>query len=429
MSGSPKYTQAELEERRRQELQEKRRREAEEERRRREEAAARERARRMQEARSRLQEHAGQIHADLQCRQGELYPEDFKRLQAEIDRLRQQVDSAGDEEALADHRRALQGLSAEAVQAAARRRREEEERQRREEIDRLAWETGECERRLAEVSAELARRFDVSGRQHSQAALMEARSALSRQDLPMARSGVAQARQAVDTHVAQVTAAAERWAAQRDAATLALDQAQAMLAGLSADAVTSRWQADRIAQMQQEAAALAGLLEAESFGEVQNQAQVLLQAEPDLVAEANRAQLQADHRDAIADSVRQALEQMGFFVSAPRPEHPDHPATAMLLEARSAAGKAIGVSVPVEGEIWYDVEGYAMNTAPMPGGGAARSCDEAERVLLDLHRVLGETYGVQTGEVMWEGKDPNRNLNKRDALPTSGGGEERGRQR
>jgi len=429
MSGSPKYTQAELEERRRRELEEKRRKKAEEERQRREEAAASERARRLREVRSRLQERASRLHADLQRMQGELHPQEFQRLKAEMDRLRGQVDSAGDEEALAGHRRALQGLSAQAAEAAARRRREEEERQRREEIDRLAWEAGECERRLAEVSAELARKFDAAGRQHGQEALLEARSALNRQDLPAARAGVARARQAVEAHAAQVSSAAERWAAQRDAATLALGRAQAMLAGLNADPVTSRWQAARIAQMQQEVALLGSLLEAESFGEVQNRAQSLLQAEPTLVAEANQAQLQADHRDAIAESVRQALEQMGFFVTAARPEHPDHPATSMLLEARSAAGKAIGVSVPVEGEIWYDVQGYAMNTAPMPGGGTGRSCDEAEQVLQDLHRVLGETFGVHAGEVMWEGKDPNRNLKKRDALPTSGQAEARGQQR
>jgi hypothetical protein len=426
MSGSPKYTQAELEASRRRELEAQRRRKAEEERRRREEAAARERARRLEQARGRMHHRADQVHAALRNLQGEMHAQDFQRLREEATRLQQQLDSARTEDALAGPARALEGLISQASEAVARRRREEEERQRRQEIDRLGWQVGETERRLAEVAPERARKFDAAGQQHSQQAIEAARGALRRQDLGQARTEVPRAHQVVEGHATRVSDAWEQWVAHREAALAALGQAEAMLVGLAQDPVTMRWQSAQVAELRQQLAALEGRLEAEAFDEIQRGVQRLLQTEPGLVEAANQAQLQADQRDAIAESVRQALEGMGFFVSSPRAEHPEHPATAMLLEARSAAGKAIGISVPVEGEIWYDVEGYSMTSSPMPGGGQARSCDDAEQVLNDLHRILGESYGVQAGEVMWEGKDPNRVLRKRDVLPTSGQARERG---
>jgi hypothetical protein len=112
---------------------------------------------------------------------------------------------------------------------------------------------------------------------------------------------------------------------------------------------------------------------------------------------------------------------MGFVVSDPQDEYPDHPATAKILQAASASGKAIFVSVPVEGQVWYEVDGYTKTTQTSVTGDITLACDEGERVLNEMHARLEAEFQVGMSEIWWEGKDPNRTLRRADALPASAG--------
>jgi len=38
-------------------------------------------------------------------------------------------------------------------------------------------------------------------------------------------------------------------------------------------------------------------------------------------------------------------------------------------------------------------------------------------ILEEMHRILETEFGVQMGELMWGGKDPNRQLHKADDFP------------
>ena len=115
------------------------------------------------------------------------------------------------------------------------------------------------------------------------------------------------------------------------------------------------------------------------------------------------------------------MNQMGFVVQAGSPllEYPGDPASASIIQAQRLGGGAIAVSVPQEGEIWYDVDGYPMRVETNSDGREVRSCDEAQEQIEQLHLAMEKTFGIQMGELMWEGRDPDRIRKAADRLPDS----------
>jgi hypothetical protein len=101
--------------------------------------------------------------------------------------------------------------------------------------------------------------------------------------------------------------------------------------------------------------------------------------EQQIIATANAAQIQADQRDYIAKSIAETLAEMGFFVNEPQLEDSRYPNAALILKAATNSGKGISISIPVEGEVWYNVDGYSKTTEAAVGGGTAAVCDEAEK--------------------------------------------------
>ncbi len=187
----------------------------------------------------------------------------------------------------------------------------------------------------------------------------------------------------------------------------------ALAAGLQADPMAMRWHRQGIVRLAEEIQRVAATEQAAPF---------LLAASEQaavMIAEAKAAQLKADQRDYIARSIMQSLAGMGFLVSEPVAEHTNHPATAKILHAANSAGKSIAVSVPVEGEVWYEVDGYVKTTEARVGGGVALACDEGEQVLTEMHERLTEEFHVETGEIWWEDKDPQRILRKAEELPAT----------
>lgn len=150
--------------------------------------------------------------------------------------------------------------------------------------------------------------------------------------------------------------------------------------------------------------------------------QILTQAQTqseNIIKTASEAQLKAEQRDYIADSIAQSLEEMGFNLVYRQAEHPDHPASAIILGAATNSGKGISVSVPVEGEIYYDIDGYTKTSTTNVNGQVTASCDEAEGAIAELHELLQAEFGINMSELWWEGKDPDRIIRKADELPNS----------
>ena len=228
---------------------------------------------------------------------------------------------------------------------------------------------------------------------------VEARVVESAEALLLHQRGIAQARAALEHR---------RIHAEQAAAEL-----HAIVMGLRADATVVRW---HVAAVEELAAQCAVIAHSEEPDVLLAQAQTRCAA---VVEEANKAEIKARQRDYITRGIARSLQGMGFVVTPPAEEHPGHPATARLLHAASATGKEIAVSVPIEGSVWYEVNGFPRSTETAVGGATIVACDEAEQVLTEMHALLGEEFEVHAGEVTWQGKDPKRKLRRADALPDS----------
>lgn len=420
MSGSPKYSATELERRRQQELEEKRRQEAAAEAQRRKEAAERERQRQLEQGRNQLQQQLQSFQQQLTAAQTLLHSADFKSLTQDSQTCLQQIPHAADQQALKQLTRQANQFPQRLEAAKAQKRRDDAEKQRLAELDQQRFELGELEQQQRQLDTAIGQKFDPTGAQQVQQALDKVRQAIGTGKPQQVKVPLTQATQAWQTHQKTVATALAQWRQAQSTAQEQLQELQTLLAGLQADPIIQRWQTPAQTQIQNLVHQAQTAIDREQFTTVTTllkQAQT--QAE-ETIAAANQAQLKADQRDYITDSIAATLESMGFTVLHRQPEHPDHPASATILGAASHAGKGISVSVPVEGEVYYDVEGYAKQTVQAMGGGNAAACDEAEQVIEKMHRILELEFGVQMGELLWDGKDPNRQLRKADDLPQSG---------
>jgi hypothetical protein len=195
----------------------------------------------------------------------------------------------------------------------------------------------------------------------------------------------------------------------------ALAQCEAVLAGLRADPTLMRWHTAAVDALEEtfRSRSAAGA----QASDVSALATEMKEQAAELVSAANKAQIKADQRDYVAGSIAAVLRNMGFIVTGPTPEYTDHPASAVFVTGASPSGKAVIVSVPIEGQIWYNVEGYVKTVESQVGGGTAAVCDEAEQVILDMHDALEAEFSLKMGELTWEGKDPNRVLRQAKSTP------------
>jgi len=202
-----------------------------------------------------------------------------------------------------------------------------------------------------------------------------------------------------------------RQRAQRIAVRQASTELHALIVGLQADPMVMRWHRQSIASLGAETERIAECEQTPAFLEEASRRAATL------IAEAKAAQLKADRRDYIARGIVQSLANMGFLVTDPTAEHPEHPASAQIVCAANAAGKSIAVSVPVEGEVWYEIDGYTKTTEAAVGGETALACDEGEKVLTEMHARLNAEFHVEASEIWWEDKDPQRTLRRAESLP------------
>lgn len=194
---------------------------------------------------------------------------------------------------------------------------------------------------------------------------------------------------------------------------------ESMLQGLQSDVTVMRWLSTNVRELQQHAAELRAKFAAGDYSGIPALASESARLEADIVSRANAAQIKADQRDYIASGIRSTLAEMGFAVGELSEEHPGHPASAVTFSAVNELGRGINVSVPVEGEVFYDVDGYHKSTISRVGGGKSAICDSAQQVLEEMHDLLEDGFQVQMSELMWEGKDPDRILRQADELPHS----------
>ena len=193
MSGTPKYSQAELDRQRQQQLEAERQRSAEAEARRRAEAEERERQRqlenRRQQAQRQLQDFANRMPL------AEAYPNDIQQAQAQHRQLQQQVNRASVEWEVQSALAELVKLDRQFDQAIAQKRRDDEEKKRLAELEKQQLRVAELERAIARIPAADAAKFDSDGKNASRQAIDATQRAIVKGNPEAVRSPLAQAPQ------------------------------------------------------------------------------------------------------------------------------------------------------------------------------------------------------------------------------------------
>ena len=419
MSGTPKYSRARLDRERKQRLERERRQRAEAEARKRREAQLREQKRRLENRRQRVNSQAEGVLEAIEQQRSHLYSQDANTLQQRCQDCSTQIKQATAETQLQSIAQDLQNINTDLDRAISRKRRDDAEKQRQAEIERYQFDLEELKRQIAQIPSADRLKFDGQGQIQVRDILEKVEKAIAQGNPKPVKAILAKATDAIDEHLKQVSENRAQWQRRQEKAERDRAELEALIIGLKADPVVMRWQAPIIQELEHQNQLAQNAIEAEEFEQVETLLKQCQQQSEAAIETANTAQLKADQRDYIADSISSVLEEMGFNVLQRQPEHPDHPASALILGAVSHAGKSISVSVPTEGEVFYEVEGYVKSTATAVDGGTAATCDEAEGVLNEMHEVLEQEFGVQMGEVWWEGKDPNRNLRQADNLPKS----------
>lgn len=264
-------------------------------------------------------------------------------------------------------------------------------------------------------------KFDRIGFQELVGLLGNARSNLQRQDLPQVRKDTAEAQKRLIKHRDEVAKQCAAWQAAKDRAEIALATASDRIGGLRADEVLVRWANRELTSVEERLDRLTKMIQEERFEQVCIESVALLKAGDGIVAHAQDVQLKEERRQYVVEGVLGVMHEMGFVVQqgSPALEHPEVPSSATMIHAVRIGGGAIAVSVPQDGEIMYDVGGFPMRTETGGDGRTIRTCDEAEQQILRMHEAIKEEFGIEMGELLWEGKDPDRIRKAAERLPES----------
>ena len=417
MSGSPKFSEAEIAECKQKILEADRQRRKEAEARRREEAEEQERQRQLEMSRYQTHARVQVLLSDLHSCWGNFYLQEAVVLQYRCENQQEAIATAELETQLLAISEELVRIELAMQEASLRKRRDEAEKKRRKDLTRQQFELEELQHRVAQIPAD-ALKFDAAGRQLLQCVFQNLLQAIAQGDPVAVRRPLAEATALVQKHVRQIAQGQTNCQQQKTQANRQLAELQVILAGLKADPVVMRWQSSAVTELENQINAAQLAIADGRLTQVISCLSDRLRSES-IIEAANTAQIQADRRDYIADSIAQTLQEMGFSITFHQPEHPDHPASAMILGATTQTGKGISVSVPIAGQVFYDVDGYVKHSVATVDGNTAAICDEAEQVLTEMHTALEDKFGVKMGEVLWQGKDPNRLLRQAERLPSS----------
>lgn len=421
MSGSPKFSKAKIAEYKEKIIEAERQKRAEAEARRRQEAEEKERRRLLDLSRSEVEGQLETLRSHLDRQQQNLYQKDAVTFQQQTANQEAAIANASSESDLLAISEDLLQIEKSLQAALDRKRRQEAENIRKTEMARRQFELEELERRVANIPEAEALKYDAAGREQLRGFFQKVRGAIAAEDPVAIGRPLAEATAFVEKHRRQIARGqAESQGLQAEANRL-LTELQTIAAGLKADPVVMRWQLGATMELEKQ---MNGAKEAIARGKFEPVISILKEARErsqTIIETANTAQIQADKRDYITDSIAETLQEMGFDIIFEQPEYPDHPASATILGATSQAGKGISVSIPIAGEVLYDVNGYIEESATTVDGNTVRVCDEAEEVLTEMHSVLENKYGVEMGEVFWEGKEPNRRLAQAEHLPREKG--------
>lgn len=421
MSGSPKYSTARLREEQERQLREDRRRREAAEQARREAEERRLRQERLEQARQSARSQADALQQQLtgydETEAARFVAAELAGLRERLVRARAAMQQATDIAAVQEADRELERIRVDLRQTAA----EGDAARLAAHLAREAAALARLRQAFATLDESRSVKFDLSGYRAVNDAIGDAEEALERQSPERAAAVLEAARRRLDDHRRMVDEQFTRWARDRERAANHVAEAADRIASLKVDATAMRWNAADVQALEQRVRRLSARLDAGQFEAVDREAAALRSDADRLVAAAGEAQYREDRRAYLVRGILHVMQARGFVVQDgfPAQEAPDQAESATIIYAQRIGGGALAVSVPQNGEIWYDVEGFEFHTETDEGGSVIHSCDRAEEQLEQLHQALDASFGIEMSELRWAGKPPRRRSRRADDLPVS----------
>jgi len=257
----------------------------------------------------------------------------------------------------------------------------------------------------------LSQKFDPKGLHEVESLLSSIEGALKQRNLSKARSDTVRLRDCYYRHQTLVEQGQNRWNKLQEQAATALAGAQERLASLQSDEVIQRWSATELESLNRRAQSVTSCLVKEQFTLVHNESKAIIDETEKIAASAEEKQARQDQRDYVAKSIRESLVEAGFWLDEPLDNQQigQCPNSDSIIRAvRLSDRRVITVGVPLEGSLQWAVDGFPMEDVAGSDGHPARACDEAVEQIEAIKAHLSENHGVETGELIWNGKDPNR---------------------
>lgn len=286
-------------------------------------------------------------------------------------------------------------------------------------LDQEEAELNSIEYSITSSNQSLAQRFDKEGLQRLETLLEDARDLLQKKQLQAARKKTALIKKELKEHQKRVQERHLDYLRKKGQAENLLSSTEDQLTVLKEDEVAMYWAEEEVENLKKRVHLAKEKMEKDDFTQVESICKEIKAQLGSLLDEANAKQLQEKKRQYILDGIMSVMEEMGFVIQEGSPELEDFsdPNSSMILHANRVGGGGISVSVPHEGDIWYDVDGFPMRVEEGSQGEEIHSCDEAEEQIEAMHRVMEESFGIKMSELTWEGKDPGRISKSADELP------------
>jgi hypothetical protein len=291
----------------------------------------------------------------------------------------------------------------------------------RAEAAQLAVQVGQQQAALQQLNREaatirpLSRQFDPEGLREIDAQVKVVESHLQQQHLGKAEAEMARLQELFARHHMRVEQEQDRRNKLQEEAVSAVATAQERLASLQVDEVVQRWRASELEELSRRIAQLEDSVSAGRFAQIRREWKSLMTEADTLVAAVEDEQRLQNQRDYVAKSLVESLAELGFWVQQFPAEQASADAT---IRASCADGRAITVSVPLEGSLRWTAEGFPMEVFAGSDCQPARGCDVLAKQIEAVKGCL-EKRGVETGELLWKGKDPNRPGTTAKRLPRS----------
>lgn len=424
MSGSPKYCTTELGEEIDRQLRDELKRLREEERRQRAEA---ERARREQAIRDRataLQSELDKIQnstATLLDGLDEFFdPAELSNFENRVGSLNSDLARAVQSPAiLKTASREFKILRREIEKVAERAR----SRQLESNLQAVSEQTNYLQNEFNQIDRKISFQYDQIGLENVESLLRQTRTKVSSGDLQGAKSTLISAQDQYGAHRDRMAVVFAKIEEQRSEIQDQVNEALEALVALESNESVIRWKREEIAANRLELEHMDKIAKSKDFHEVPKQIAPLLNSLKEIEESASEAQLAAEKRNYITSSIQSVMKEFGFEMESGFPclQDADSPASDQVILARRLSGEKIAATVPLNGEVWYDVTGYRFQTGVGTNGNPTSSCDGAQAQIEAFHEKLGDEFGVKMGKLRWDDQDPDRILNEAKHLPRDHG--------